>query len=155
MMATSTRRAPLLREAVAADVPRLQQMFAEFVASTQYARYVGNDPAYSSGLLERLIANDDGAIFVAERDGLVVGMLGLLVFQHPMSGRLVATEAFWWLDPAHRGYGVYLLRRGERWAKGRGAQTLSLMAPADKPRVAEIYEAIGYERVEVTFQKSL
>lgn len=146
---------PHLREAVAADVPRLQAMFAQFVDSTQYAKYVGNDPAYSSGLLERLIANDDGAIFVAEREGLVIGMLGLLVFQHPMSGRRVATEAFWWLDPNHRGYGVYLLRRGERWAKRQGAQTLSLMAPADKPRVAEIYEAIGYERVEITFQKDL
>lgn len=155
-MATQTaRRAPTLRDAVAADVPRLQQMFAEFVASTQYARYVGNDPAYSSGLLERLIANDDGTIIVAEREGLIIGMLGLLVFQHPMSGRWVATEAFWWLDPQHRGYGVYLLRRGERWAKAKGARTLSLMAPADKPRVAEIYEALGYERVEITFQRDL
>lgn len=143
------------REATQGDVPRLQAMFAEFVRSTQYARYVGNDPEYSSGLLERLIANDDGAIFVAERNGLVIGMLGLYVFQHPMSGRFVATEAFWWLDPAHRGSGVFLLRRGERWARAKGAHTLSLMAPADKPRVAEIYEAIGYERVEITFQKNL
>lgn len=146
---------PILRTATIDDVPRLQAMFAEFVASTQYARYVGNDPAYSTGLIERLIANPDGVILVAERDGLVFGMLALLVFLHPMSGETVAQEVFWWLDPAHRGYGVYLLRRGERWARAQGAKRLALMAPADKPRVMEIYEAVGYERVEVTFQRNL
>lgn len=152
---TAARTTPTLREAIQADVPRLQDMFAEFVASTQYARYVGNSPEYSAGLIERLIVNDDGIILVAERDALVIGMLALLAYQHPMSGERVAQEVFWWLDPAHRGFGVFLLRRGERWAKSQGARRLSLMAPADKPRVMEIYEAIGYERVEVTFQKDL
>lgn len=144
-----------LREAVATDVSQLQTMFATFVASTQYARYVGNDPAYSTGLIERLIANDDGVIFVAVRNGAVIGMLGLVAFQHPMSGERVASEAFWWLDPAQRGYGGFLLKRGERWAIAHGARRLSLMAPADKPRVGEIYAALGYDCVEITYQKDL
>lgn len=147
---THTRRATL------ADVAPIRAMFEQFVSSTKYERYVGNDPEYSTGLIERLIASsDDAAIFVADCDGQVVGMFAVFVFQHPMSGRRVATEAFWWLDPAHRGYGVYLLRKAERWARERGAWCLSMMAPSDKPRVAQIYEALGYERVEITYQKAL
>ena len=144
-----------LREATGADVPQLQTMFETFVASTQYARYVGHDPAYSTGLIERLIANRDGVIFAAVRNERVIGMLGLILFQHPMSGERVASEVFWWLDPAQRGYGGFLLRRGEKWARVHGARRLSLMAPADKPRVGEIYTALGYEQVEVTYQKDL
>lgn len=155
MPTCTARPAPAFREATLADVPRLQAMFAEFVRSTQYAHYVGNDPAYSTGLLERLITHEDAVILVADREGVPIGMLGLMVFQHPMSGARVATEAFWWLDPAHQGYGVYLLRRGERWAAAKGATKLSMMAPADKPRVAEIYAAVGYDAVEITFQKDL
>lgn len=157
MTATVTAREapPVMREATAADVPRLQEMFLEFVASTQYARYVGQDPAHATAFLEQLVAGDDSAVFVADRDGVVIGMLGLWVYAHPMSGERVATEAFWWLDPRDRGWGVWLLRRGERWARGRGARRLSLMAPADNGRVMDIYEALKYEAVEITYQRDL
>lgn len=144
-----------MRQAELSDVPRLQAMFTQFVATTQYRKYVGNDPAYASQQIARLVEMDDGAVFVSECDGSVVGMLGLLVFAHPWSGARVGTEAFWWLDPLHRGYGVYLLRRGLRWLKERGAESLTMMAPVDKPRVAEIYERLGFERVEVIYQKAM
>lgn len=152
---TAREAPPMFREAVVDDVPQLQAMFLEFVASTQYARYVGQDGARAAAFLEQLIANPDGVILVAVRDELVIGMLGLLVYAHPMSGERVATEAFWWLDPRQRGWGVWLLRRGERWARGRGARRLSLMAPADNDRVMDVYEALGYEAVEITYQRDL
>lgn len=146
---------PFVRQATLADVKTVQAMFATFVASTQYAKYVGNDPAYSTGLIERLITMDDAALFVVQAEDGVIGMIGLLIYQHPMSGQRVAVEAFWWLNPDRRGYGVYLLRRAEKWARAQGAMSFAMMAPADNPRVAEIYEACGYERVEITYQKDL
>lgn len=151
----SRRAAPAIREATAADVPQLVAMFLAFVASTQYARYVGHDAAHATRFLEQLVANPDGVVVVAERDDQVIGMLGLLAYAHPMSGERVATEAFWWLDPRHRGYGVWVLRRAERWARGHGVKRLSLMAPADNARVMDVYEALGYEAVEITYQRDL
>lgn len=144
-----------IRLAELRDVEAVQAMFAEFVRSTQYQKYVGVNPEYSVRTIERLITNDDGALFVAEAGGELIGMLGLAVYEHPFSGEIVATEAFWWLNPARRGHGVHLLRRAEKWAKEKGARALSMMAPCDKPRVAEIYEALGYESVELIYQKDL
>jgi GNAT superfamily N-acetyltransferase len=148
--------APIVtREATFADVEAIQAMFAHFVESSQYRQYIGNNPEYSMGLIERLIGNDDGTIFVADDNGTVVGMIGLAVYPHPMSGDLVATEAFWWLNPEKRGYGVYLLRKAEKWAKAKGARSLAMMAPCDNPRVQEIYTKLGYDAVEITYQRSL
>lgn len=130
-------------------------MFAQFVASTQYAQYVGNDPTFSAQAMTALLLNDDAAIFVVDADDAVIGMLGLLCFQQPFSGELVATELFWWLDPDHRGHGGWLLKRGEKWAKSKGASRLTMMAPIDKPRVAETYQALGYAPVETVFSRSL
>lgn len=156
MIATATRRrAPVLREATAADVPRLQAMFAQFVASTQYARYVGQDPAASTATIALLVGGDTTTVWVAEREDQIIGMLSVAVFRSPWCGEILATEGFWWLDPAHRGFGVFLLRRAERWAHAKGAVRMQMMAPADNPRVAEIYEALGYARVELIFQKDL
>lgn len=145
----------ITRVATLEDVDAIQAMFARFVETSQYIRFIGQNAEYSMGLIERLIVNDDGAIFVADAGGEVIGMIGLAVYQHPMSGEHVAVEAFWWLNPDHRGYGVYLLRKAEKWAKAKGARSLSMMAPCDNPRVQEIYSALGYEAVEVTYQRTL
>lgn len=146
---------PFVREATLEDVAPIQAMFEEFVRTSQYARYVGNDPEYSAGLIERLITLEDGTIFVVQAEDGLIGMFGLMIFHHPMSNERVSTEVFWWLNPGRRGYGVYLLRRAERWAREHGARRLSLMQPFDKPRVGEIYFAEGYSPVEVVHQKDL
>lgn len=144
-----------LREATHADLPRLVEMFTEFVSSTQYAQYVGNNPEISAGMIARMIGADDCAVFVADSPNGIIGMLGLLIFMHPFSGECVSSELFWWLDPKHRGPGVWLLRRGERWARSKGATRMTMMAPKDNQRVADIYQVVGYHEVERLFQKDL
>lgn len=150
-----TAVAPAIREARPEDLPRIVAMFAEFVSSTQYARYVGNDPVHSAAMMERLITDEGKALFVVDSEDGVIGMLGVMVFTQPFSGETIASELFWWLDPKHRGHGVWLLRRAENWARSKGAARMNMMAPADKPRVAEIYEAIGYSYVERVYSRDL
>ena len=147
--------APAIREGTADDLPRIVAMFADFVSSTQYAQYVGNDPKYSADMMRRMMESPDCAIFVVDSDDGVIGMLGVMVFIQPFSGEKIASELFWWLDPKHRGHGVWLLRRGESWARSQSAKRMSMMAPIDKPRVGEIYEAVGYREVERVFQRDL
>jgi len=144
-----------IRRATEADVPTLVRMFTEFVATSQYRQYVGEDASFCTAQMQRLIASDFAAIFVVERDGAVIGMLGGIVFQQPFSGELIASELFWWLDTAHRGHGAWLLKRFEKWAKELGAVRVSMMAPIDKPRVAETYEGLQYVAVETVYQRNL
>ncbi len=155
LIATAVATTPVIRFASAGDLPRVVAMFSEFVGTSQYAQYVGNSPAHSARMMERLIGDDDKALFVVDIDASVIGMLGVMVFEQPFSGELVATELFWWLDPAHRGHGVWLLRRAENWARSKGAMRMTMMAPSDRPRVAEIYRALGYAETERVFTRNL
>lgn len=147
--------ATTIREATVADLPAVLAMFRTFVQSQAYREYIGDNPEKSAAFLTFLMTSADATIFVSEKAGAIIGMLGLMVYDHPMSGERVGSETFWWLNPEHRGYGGWLLRRGERWAKARGVKRLQMMAPAGNTRVALTYERLGYARVEVIFQKDL
>ena len=151
--------APVSRVATSADVPRLVEMFQRFVASSQYANYVGQSPSHCTAMIESMMAQGEDSplayqIFVVGDDP-IVGMLGVMVCVQPFSGETVASELFWWLDPEYRGHGGWLLRRAEKWAQSKGAVRMSMMAPIDKPRVAETYMKLGYAEVERVFSKDL
>jgi len=147
--------APTYREAIRDDVPRLVGMLRQFVTSTRYRKFVGADDAHLETFLLSLFDAIDKRIFVAERRGQVIGMLGVLAYVHPMSGELCAGELFWWLDPSHRGSGGFLLRRAEKWARSVGAVSLQMIAPFDAPHVGAMYARLGYEPVEVAYQVKL
>jgi RimJ/RimL family protein N-acetyltransferase len=143
------------RQADVDDVPRLVDMLRQFVTSTKYRKFIGESPEALQTFLLGLLANPDAAVFVAHRDEVVIGMIGVLGYVHPMSGERCAGELFWWLDPDDRGAGGWLLRRAEKWATAYGATNLQMIAPSDNPRVAAMYEKLGYEEVERAFHKRL
>lgn len=144
-----------IRAAVEADVPEIVEMGLAFLAGVEYADVLhGGDPARMRETAARLIASDDAALFVAEKDGCLIGMIGLLAFVHPISARRVASEVMWFVRPEHRGrVGLRLLERAEAWARAMDATALHMIAPTD--RVGRIYEARGYRRVEAHFALSL
>jgi GNAT superfamily N-acetyltransferase len=127
-------------------------MGLRFIRDTGYCRHIGGDPAVVAKFLDGLI-DGGGPIFVSERAGIVVGMLGLLIFTHPFSGEKVASELFWWVEPDSRGDGLELMRRAENEARARGAQRMQMIAPNEA--VARIYRRKGYEYVESTYQRKL
>lgn len=149
-------RAPIrYRLAHGWDVPAMVVLLRQFATSTKYRDFVGENAEALQTLLMTLVDNPHAAVFVAERDDAIIGLIGVLGYVHPMGGRLQASELFWWLDPKHRGAGGFLLRRAERWAKAYGAQSLQMIAPAESPHVGEMYMRLGYEPVETSYQKRL
>jgi GNAT superfamily N-acetyltransferase len=142
-----------IREATAADVPRLVEMGRRFRAESAYALRLADNPAQMATMAEYLIASDNGLVLVVERDGLLVGMIGVLVFPHPLSGALTAGEVVFWVEPEHRGYGVRLMRRAEQWAIARGATTMQMVSPT--PEVGQFYARLGYHALEVAYEKEL
>jgi GNAT superfamily N-acetyltransferase len=104
-------------------------------------------------LCERLITEDASIVFVADQDGELAGMLGMVVYRHPISDEVFASEVFWWVEPEHRGCGVRLLKAAERWAQRHGATQLQMIAPT--PQVAQLYQRLGYSEVETLYQRAL
>lgn len=142
----------MIREAVLTDVPRLIEMGCRFIAETTYVSDIPANPEQLEHLARWLIEGD-GVVFVSEREGQLTGMLGAMIFPHPMSGQRTASDLFWWVEPEARGDGVRLLKRMEQWAIAQGAERLMMAAPT--ARVGLLYERLGYRAVETSYVRSV
>ena len=142
------------RLAAAEDVPALVELIRAFIAET-YRAFVGENPTALAAFLTDLLANPLAAVFVAERHGALIGAIGVLAYMHPMSGERCAGELFWKLHPEHRGAGGWLLRRAESWARAQGCRRMQMIQPFGNDRVGAMYQALGYEPVELMYARVL
>lgn len=140
-----------IRPAVLADVPRLVAMGEHFIAQTGYQALLPINPAQIDALMRRLLEAEAGALLVLEGPSELVGMFGLYVFAHPISGERVASEVFWWVEPGARGGGLRLLAAAEAWAVAQGAVVFQMIAPT--PAVERVYVRRGYVPVERLYQR--
>lgn len=141
-----------IRLAEPEDLARIVEMGVLFVSETRYRELGAADVDRITALARGLAVSADGALFVAEVEGRVVGMIAGHVFDHPMLDARFVSEAAWWVDPEHRTgrVGIALLKRLEEWAKQVGATHLAMVAPVGT-RVGEFYERAGYQAVEQQF----
>ena len=144
-----------IRPATLEDVPRLVAMGRRFLASSAYAGTIAENPAQMAACATALITAPDGVVLVAEGPGGLVGMLGLLIVSHALSGERVAGEVFWWVEPEARGDGLRLLRAAEAWACGRGATRIQMIAPRAVPAVGRVYARRGYAPIETLYSRTL
>lgn len=146
----------MVRPATGADVAQIVAMGERFIRETRYRDQIAGDPAAMAQSVENLIASDTGTVLVADTaDGALVGMLGGFVYVHPFSGERQACEAFWWVEPAHRGRitAIRLLMQFEQWARGQAATRLLMIAPT--PDVERLYQRLGFVAVETTYQRGM
>jgi GNAT superfamily N-acetyltransferase len=149
----------VIREATLDDLPRLLELAERFHASTIYASLVPWAPAAVEALMVAVIAQQNsiiGVVFVAELDGRIEGMLGLVALPHPMSGQLCAEELAWWVEPEHRKgtIGPRLLVTGIDWCRQKMARVLKLVAPAGST-VGTFYRRWGAVEVETAYLMDL
>jgi RimJ/RimL family protein N-acetyltransferase len=142
-----------IRPASDADLARVLELEEHFYRLTPYRDRLADNPAQRRAISEWLMTNDEATLLVIERNHLVVGMIGLFLFDHPLSAERLASELFWWVEPEARGIGVRLLRAAERWAADHGALRLQMIAP--DPEVARLYERLGYQEVERSYERRL
>lgn len=126
-------------------------MGARFVRETAYVGYVDVDPAAMARSVAWLLDQPTGTVLVLAPSGDLVGMIGMLAMPHFVSGQMVASELFWWVEPESRGHGVRLLRAAERWAASVGATHIHMIAPGVD--VARLYERLGYTQIERVYQR--
>lgn len=146
-----------IRKATLADVPEIVRMSAAFYPTTHYAAWCPMDEDSVAGLATGLIEND--VFFVAEQDGELVGMVGVMITPFLFNrDHLSATEIVWWVSPAVRGTSVAarLLQVIEAPCRERGAARIQMVhMPNSPPQAAALYERMGYERSEISYTKDL
>lgn len=129
-------------------------MGTAFLHLSSYGDFLSFDPTRMRDIATRLIGGQESTLFVADTRRNLVGMIGVWVFDHPLSGDRVAGEVFWWVDPNQRGRtGIRLWDAAETWARERGASAMQMIAPND--RVARLYQTRGYRPLETVYQRSL
>jgi len=132
-------------------------MGMRFSRDTDYRRFfkaTDEQVALKMGqTVAHLLGHKDGVILVSEKDGDVSGMIALLVYDHPFSGERTAFEVFWWVEPEARGIGLRLLEHSKDWAREQGATAMQMVAPS--AQIGKLYETLGFEWVEASYQREL
>ena len=107
--------------------------------------------------LERIASRPDYATWVAEAEGVVVGMAGAMWgwghYQDEPFARLLALV----VDPAHQGHGAgaALVRTVEEWARAQGAPALHLTTNHRREGAHRFYTRLGFEDTGRRFYKRL
>lgn len=146
----------MIREATRLDVPRCVEMGRRFWRTTGYSTLITENPAQMAAIGERLIAGPDSVLLVDQRTtGEIIAMIGVLIFQHHLSGQRTAGELFFWVEPEHRGRGVWLLTAAENWARHHGAVLMQMIEPTNVDDVGDLYERLGYAEIEIGWMRPL
>jgi ribosomal protein S18 acetylase RimI-like enzyme len=103
--------------------------------------------------LADLSASSDSCLFVAERNGAIIGFLsGELREGSPaFKPKTWAAVEDVYVVPDHRSSGVghALLEEFQKWAQGKGADGVSLQVAAGNARARKFYEELGFREVSV------
>lgn len=87
-------------------------------------------------------AGDQKTLFVAEEDGVWLGVVGAFVRVNPLEVQLISM----WVDPRARGRGVAgdLIRAVARWALERGSTRVVLFVQEANKPAQHLYEKAGF-----------
>jgi len=141
-----------IRPATQVDIPRIVEMGMRQIEEGAYNDQCRN-PEQTKNLLHALLEKQATHLLLYEENGQSVGMLGMMIAPHFYTGEITAHELTWYVEPEYRHSfaAISLLRAAERIARTEGAKRIQFTAPTDD--VAKAYEALGYHKLEVTYEK--
>jgi len=102
-----------------------------------------NDP---NADIDRAVTSRDAAILVGTVDDLVVA--GVMVGHDGHRGWIYYLAVS--PDRKARGHGREMMAEAELWLTSRGAPNVQLMVRGENQHAAAFYDALGYERQDVT-----
>jgi len=143
-----------LRKAIAGDLREVLRLYA------QPDFYDGAVPSEAEALavFERMAAYPDYALYVAERDGGVVGTFALLVMDnigHMGTPSAVIEDVA--VDPALHGTGIgrWLMAQALEISRAKGCYKLVLSSNVKREKAHAFYDALDFERHGYSFRIDL
>jgi len=145
---------PLIRRASLDDLPRLAPMAREFYSQSQFLHHFDAD-RFAKCWTE-LLTLGTGVIFLLGTED-ISGVLGGVIYPDLYSGRLIATEFFWYVRLGSRGHGMQLYLAFERYAKNRGCEEIRMVHLLDSmpEKLSRVYRRLGYAPAEVHYVKEV
>jgi GNAT superfamily N-acetyltransferase len=146
----------MLRAATIDDLPALVELGAVMHAeSPRYAR-LRFDAGRLAQTLTGLLSTPDGFLWVAEREGEIVGGLAAVVVQHWCSADRVAADLALFMTPDARGTlaPARLVNRYVAWARERGAVHVQfgVSTGVHPEQTAQLLERLGFARCGILLE---
>lgn len=144
----------MIRDATEADVKRIVEMGRAFFEISGQDDIATFDDEAAADTVRACM--EEGVVLVLQKDGVLVGMAGALIYRIYLSrDDITAQELFWWVEPEHRGVGTELLKMLERRAKENGAASIAMIELESMKGVGRLYERAGYRAHDHTYVKRL
>jgi len=147
----------MIRRATESDVSTIVEMSRKFYVHTSYYNMskIEMNEEDVGALARHLISS--GLMHVAELDGKVVGMIGVILIPFMFNlDHIHAGEVVWWVEPEGQstGIGKALLQSIEAPAKAAGVTHIQMIdLVSSGSHVAKLYEAFGYQLTERSYTK--
>jgi hypothetical protein len=97
-------------------------------------------------------AMDRDRVFLVAGDPIVAALCGV-VAPHYLNGEPTAFKTAWYATPDARGYGAFLLRAFEAWAKSTGARRL--IVAGRHQRTLTLLGRLDYQPLETVYSKDI
>ena len=137
-----------IRRLAAADIPSAATLLAELGYPTSVAALTKR--------LEAIAANPDDAVFVAEEEGKVLGLLSVhsfeMIHRAGRLGRITALVVA--ASDRGRGLGTELLGAAESHLRAKGCVKLEVTSGESRSAAHDFYAVHGYLEERVRFTKS-
>lgn len=142
-----------IRAASPQDIPGVVQM-----AARVYLEKIGKkdfNEAVSAGNWIHLVSSGEGAVFVAEDESGITGLICGYRSRNIDTGKATAQIWHWYTGPRGKGQGVSLLKRFEAWASSKGCEVVSIGCTAClwSDRHRKLYDRLGYTLESMSFVK--
>lgn len=150
----------IVRRATVEDLPEYVVLGRRFHAASPVSTAIPFDPEGFGIFYLNALQNPDAGLWLAERDGKMIGVAGALLYPMYFSpSHLVAQELWWWLEPEARGSGAgkMMYEAIEAWALENEASAMFMIALEDdnSSKMAKLYARKGYKPMERTFIKEV
>ena len=146
----------VIREAAAADIPRLLELYAQLALDPSEARYARPDPEFNLKALAEMQAAPGIHLLVAEENGTIAGTAMLVIL--PGITRAIARWAvieYVVVDENLRGRGIGrdLMDHAAKMAEEAGCYKIMLCSNKKRPDAHRFYRSIGYEQTHEAFHR--
>lgn len=113
------------------------------------------DPAHMASVVGDLVDSDALALVLEGANNEFAGCYLGATIANLISGKPVAVEILFWVEPKFRGHGRSLLAYVEDWARSQGCGSAVLSRPETAERAGKVFEAWGYVPCERHYRKVL